>query len=144
MQDKVRKRQKLDWDKVKNDKKVAAVSLSVKKGDNMFIIMVSRDMDVVINFGSEHWINFLELFEMGDKIDDENYQKYINNEQNRKNYRETKEIIDNAGDFTDIAEKFYNDFRTDRGNRIRLDLVEGESKEEAEKLKEAFGGRDEQ
>lgn len=139
--EKVVKRQKLDWSSVKENDKVAAISIAVRKGENMFIIMVSRDKDVVLNFGSEHWINFMDLFEYEDEIDNQDYQNFIEN--NEDNYEETREVIETAEDFTEVAGKFYDDFRTDRGNRIRIDLVEGETEEEAEKLKEAFGGKDE-
>lgn len=143
IKDKARKRQKLDWEEVRNNENVVAVSISVRKGENMFIIMISKDKDVVMNFGSDHWIPFLKLFEMEDEIDHQNYQEFINNPKNKKNYEETKEVIENSEDFTEIADKFYNDFRTDRGNKIRLDIVEGQSYEETQRLKEAFGGNDE-
>lgn len=132
------KREKLDWDRIKKNDKVVAISISVRKNDKIYLFMISKDKDVVINFGSEHWIPFLELFELEDEIDDKAYHDYINDPKNKKNYKETKEVINNSSDFTEIAKKFYRDFRTDRGNRIRIDLVEGETKEQKEKLKKAF------
>jgi len=122
-------RKKLDWKSLRGDKKLKAIVITIIKGNNISLIMIQNDKKVFFNFGSEQWIDY-------EKIQDSKMKKMLKGhalkryEDFLKGYKkdmiQTNKVIKESKDFIEIADKFYMDFRTDRGNKIDIKLIEYE------------------
>jgi len=122
-------RKKLDWESLRGDKKLKAIVITIMKGNNISLIMIQNDKKVFFNFGSEQWIDY-------EKIQDSEMKKMFKGhalkryedflEGYKKDMIQTNKVIKESKDFIEIADKFYMDFRTDRGNKIDIKLIEYE------------------
>jgi hypothetical protein len=101
--------------------------LTIKKGKDMKMILIREDKKVMFNFGSEEWIDFNLMGNMD--IKNQKYQEHIKSPNFKKNYLETKKVIEISKDYEEITQKFIKDFKNDRGNRIWLNTSEMEVKD---------------
>lgn len=116
--------------------KLKARTISILKGQQLIIILVREDKKVYMNFGSDDWIDFLQMFALQHSIKNQKYQQWVNNPHNKKNFQETLDVITNAGDYLEVCKHFVKDFKSDRGARIVTNDLELET--DPEKMKEAL------
>jgi len=92
--------------------------LTIKKGGELYFILIMEDKRVFLNFGDDNWFNVRELDNLKQLKDKRKYQQYLRSKKFKKNIAETIEIMDNSKDYEEITQKFIKDFKKDRGNRI--------------------------
>lgn len=92
--------------------------LTIKKGGELYFILIMEDKRVFLNFGDDNWFNVRELDNLKQLKDKRKYKQYIKSKKFRKNIAETIEIMDNSKDYEEITQKFIKDFKKDRGNKI--------------------------
>jgi len=92
--------------------------LTIKKGGELYFILIMEDKRVFLNFGDDNWFNVRELDNLKQLKDKRKYQQYLRSKKFKKNIEETIEIMDNSKDYEEITQKFIKDFKKDRGNRI--------------------------
>jgi hypothetical protein len=95
----------------------------IKKGNDLFTILVREDKKVMFNFGSEEWIDFDKMGKLN--IKNQKYVRYVENPRFKKDRKETEEIIKN-NDYKGIVSAFYRDFKKDRGNMITIQEQEAD------------------
>lgn len=98
-------------------KRIKVSFIIIKKGNDLFTILVREDKKVMFNFGSEEWIDFEKIGKLN--IKNMKYNKYIENPRFKKDKKETEEIIKN-NNYKGIVNAFYKDFKKDRGNMITI------------------------
>ncbi len=101
-----------------SDKIQKVTFLTIKKGAEIYFILVMEDKRVFLNFGDENWFNVRELGNLDQLKHKKKYKRYIQSKQFRKNIEETLEIMDNSNDSEEIIQKFIKDFKRDRGNKV--------------------------
>ncbi|HKL23818.1 MAG TPA: hypothetical protein VJ912_00615 [Candidatus Nanoarchaeia archaeon] len=92
--------------------------LTIKKGGELYFILIMEDKRVFLNFGDDNWFNVRELDNLKQLKDKRKYQQYLRSKKFKKNIAETIEIMDNSKDYEEITQKFIKDFKKDRGNKI--------------------------
>jgi len=92
--------------------------LTIKKGGELYFILIMEDKRVFLNFGDDNWFNVRELDNLKQLKDKRKYQQYLRSKKFKKNIEETIEIMDNSKDYEEITQKFIKDFKKDRGNKI--------------------------
>jgi len=120
---------------------IKARTITILKGNTLIMILVREDKEVFLNFGSEDWIDFKKIFEMKKKIKHQKYQEWIENPRQKKNFKETMEVIEKSKDYMEICEHFHKDFRKDRSARIAINDLEMET--DKEKIAEIMKKRQE-
>lgn len=98
-------------------KRIKVTFIVVKKGNDLITILVRQDKKVMFNFGSEDWVDFDLMGKL--KINNHKYNRYIENPKFKKNYKETRKVID-TNDYKGIVDHFYKDFKKDRNNMIKI------------------------
>lgn len=92
--------------------------LTIKKGGEVYFVLVMEDKRIFLNFGDDNWFNVRELGDLNSLKDKKKYQKYIESKDFKKNIRETLEIMDSSKNSEEIIQKFIKDFKKDRGNKV--------------------------
>lgn len=103
-------------------KTLKANFITINKGHDLIVILVREDKRVYFNFGSEDWIDFTKMGRLD--IKNEKYQNFIKSKKFKKNYEETKNVIDTSKDYKEITQRFIKDFKKDRGSRVLLNEAE--------------------
>jgi hypothetical protein len=107
-------------------KRIKITFIITKKGNDLISIMVREDKKVMFNFGSDQWIDFEKMGKL--KIKNQKYNRYIENPIFKKNYEETKKVIED-NDYKGIVNHFYKDFKKDRNIMIKVIEQEGDVNE---------------
>lgn len=112
-----------------------ATFLSIKKGGEIYFILVMEDKKVFINFGDDNWFDVKKIHNIKELKGKKKYEKYLSSKSFRKNIKETVETIDSSKDHLEIVEKFIKDFKKDRGNKIIKNEVEIDTSKNLDDIK---------
>lgn len=103
-----------------------AKTLMSVKGGEIFIILIREDMKCYFNFGTNDWFG-MEDFQNLHKHSNAKIKHYAESPKFKRDYKETIDVIETSKDYKEIYNRFYRDFKKDRGNRIKGGDIEIEN-----------------
>lgn len=94
-----------------------ATFIVIRKNPEIITIFVREDKKVLFNFGSDIWINFLDMKNQDklhtDRGKNKKYKEWVESKKFKKDYNETIEVMKN-NDYHEVVNKFIHDFKKDR------------------------------